>query len=144
MSRSWLRYTGSKKEKRSIEKSWRRIRRRKKWVIRGDEREEASNGRRDTVSSLAGEWLEAVSKVVSLSLSQNGPFTKNQLFVVFEKYEKYWKCDISWKIMEVPLVALSVGRKYRMSIVRRGSSRILKYIYFLILWSEWEWKPIWK
>ena len=31
--------------------------------------------------------------------------------------------------MEVPLVALSVGRKYRMSIVRRGSSRILKYIF---------------
>ena len=28
----------------------------------------------DTVSSFAGEWLVAVSKVVSLSLSQKGPF----------------------------------------------------------------------
>ena len=67
-----------------------------------------------TVSSLAGEWFDAVSKVVSLNLSQNGPFQNINLLDTYI-------CS--------PLVASSVEKKYRTSSAQTGSSKTLKYCF---------------
>ena len=56
----------------------------------------------DTVSSFAGEWLVAVSKVVSLSLSQKGPFKDilwledvniQGTFTPLSKHAIFWHLD---------------------------------------------------
>ena len=57
-------------------------------------------------------------KVISLSLSQNGPCFQNTNLLDTDIF--------------APLVASSVGKRYRTSTAQTGSSKILKYIFDLL------------
>ena len=57
-------------------------------------------------------------KVISLSLSQNGPCFQNTNLLDTDIF--------------APLVASSVGKRYRTSTAQTGSSKTLKYIFDLL------------